>query len=285
MSKLLLFFLIFVSAIYAVFPQYNPGAKQISVANSDVAQSNNVFAIFSNPAGLAQMNWREIGLFYSPAPFGFTELANGYIGYNEPFSFGSIGIGAMTYGFDLYRESRVLLAFSYNYNNIFFAGASLNYHSVSIKKYGSSGTLYGDLGGIIYITNFIRWGFAVHNINHASYSSYQDQIPVILNTGFCADILEDFSITGAVEKDIRYNASVSAGFEYNIIKYLSIRTGFSDEPSRFTAGIGIHYTIFNLNYAVFTHQDLGLTHQMGLIISFGSDLPRREKIRTNLGIK
>ena len=46
------------------------------------------------------------GVYYSPAPFGLSELANGYVSYLEPFEFGSIAVGGMTDGFDLYRESK-----------------------------------------------------------------------------------------------------------------------------------------------------------------------------------
>jgi hypothetical protein len=115
----LLILAIFVSFQTKSFTQYNPGSKQIAMSNSDVALSNDVFSLFNNPAGLAQMNWRELGIYYSPAPFGFSELANGYISYHEPFDFGSVGIGAMTYGFDLYRENKISVGFSYNYLNKF----------------------------------------------------------------------------------------------------------------------------------------------------------------------
>ena len=115
-----------------IFPQFNPGARQISLANSDVALANDVFSLFSNPAGLAQLNWREVGVYYSPAPFGLTELSNGYVAYHEPFNFGSLAVGGMTYGFELYRESKVLLGYSYNYDNIFFTGVTINYHTFSI---------------------------------------------------------------------------------------------------------------------------------------------------------
>ncbi len=285
MRRLLLIFFITVQFSSFCYPQYNPGAKQVALANSDAAQANDVFALFNNPAGLSQMNWSELGLYYSPAPFGFSELANGFIAYNVPLSIGSAAAGAMTYGFDLYRETRVAAGFSYNYLNRFFAGAAVNYHSVSIKNYGSAGCFYVDLGGLLYLTSCFRWGFSVHNINHASYGSYEDQVPVILNSGASYDITEEFTLNAAVEKDIRYNASLLVGIDYDIIKYFSLRTGFSNEPSRFTAGIGIHYLFINLDYAVFTHNDLGLTHQAGLIICFGQNGARKMMIRDNLGIK
>ncbi|MCU0364981.1 MAG: hypothetical protein MUE93_04840 [Ignavibacteriaceae bacterium] len=265
-----------------IYPQYNPGARQISMANSDAALANDVFSLFSNPAGLAQLNWREVGIYYSPAPFGLTELSNGYVAYNEPFNFGSLSIGGMTYGFDLYRESKVVLGYAYNYENILFAGATLNYHTYSIQNYGSTSAFYLNVGGLVYILDELRWGFAVTNLNRASIADIDDQIPMVLLTGLSYDILQNFSLNFALEKDIRFNPSVQIGIEYDIIEYLSLRAGTSNDPSRFSAGVGINYSIFSLDYAFFTHQDLGLTHQAGIILSFGREGSRSEAVRRYL---
>ena len=282
MSRILLYVLVFFCFTSIIYSQYNPGAKQIALANSDVALSNDVFSIFTNTGGLSQMNWREIGIYYSPAPFGFTELSNGFIAYHEPISLGSIGIGFMTSGFDLYRESRFMIAFSHKYFNKLFTGISVNYHHVSIKNYGSDGAIYVDLGGLFYLLDNLRCGFSLHNINHASFGNYDDQIPVILNSGISVDINTNFTLNLALEKDIRYNPSVQFGIDYDIIDYLSLRVGASNEPSRFTAGLGINYSIFSLDYAFFTHPDLGLTHQAGIILSFGKEGNRSEAIRRHL---
>ena len=274
---------VFVSLHTKSNAQYNPGAKQISMSNSDVALSNDVFSLFNNPAGLAQMNWRELGIYYSPSPFGFSELANGFIAYHEPFDFGSIGVGAMTYGFELYRENKISIGFSYNYLNKFFAGAAVNLHTVSIENYGSDNTFYLNIGGLFYLTQYFRLGFSVQNLNRASFGNEKDNIPLIYNTGFSYGVMEDLTFNLAVEKDIRYNYSLRGAIEYYLLEYLSLRTGFSNEPSSYSAGIGINYSYFSLDYAFFTHTDLGLTHQAGLIISFGSEGSRNEKIRKYLG--
>lgn len=276
----LLCFLVIVS--FYSYPQQNPGAKQISLSNSDVALSNDVFALFNNPAGLAQMSWREVGIYYSPAPFGFSELANGFIAYNEPFTFGSIGVGAMTYGFDLYRETKFLAVFSYNYLNKFFGGIALNAHNLSIQNYGTDISFYINAGGLAYLTDELRVGFSVHNLNRATFGKEDDQIPMIFNSGLSYDVLSNLRINAAVEKDIRYPVSFLFGLDYDIIKYLSLRTGFSTEPSKYSAGIGINYSIFSLDYALFNHNDLGLTHQAGIIISFGEESDRSAKIREQL---
>ncbi|MBV6420944.1 MAG: hypothetical protein DAHOPDDO_02211 [Ignavibacteriaceae bacterium] len=280
--RLLFTLLLLIELTAITFAQYTPGARQISMANSDVALSNDVFSLFSNPAGLSQINWREVGIYYSPAPFGLTELSNGYIAYNEPFNFGSLSIGGMTYGFELYRESKVVLGYSYNYENILFAGISINYHNYSIQNYGSTGVFYLNVGGLVYILDELRWGFYVDNLNKASVANLDDQIPMVFVTGLSYDVIKDFSLNFALEKDIRFNPSVKFGVEYDIIEYLSLRAGTSNEPSRFTAGVGINYSLFSLDYAFFTHQDLGLTHQAGIIISFGKEGSRSSAVRKNL---
>jgi len=267
-----------------LFAQFNPGAKQISLSHSDIALANDVFALFSNPSGLSQLIWREIGIYYSPAPFGLSELANGYVAYIEPFSFGSVAIGGMTYGFELYRESRISLGYSYSYDNKFFAGATINYHSFSIQKYGSAGVIYFNLGGLAYITDDIRWGFAILNVNRGTLANEDDQIPMVFSTGFSYDIIYTFTLNLALEKDIRYKPSVKLGIDYDIIQYISLRAGVANEPSTFSAGVGINYSIFSLDYALFKHPDLGLTHQAGIVLSFGRDGTRRASIRKNLGI-
>lgn len=283
--KLFFTIIIICSITFSAYSQYNPGAKQISLSNSDVALSNDVFSLFNNPAGLAQMNWREVGIYYSPAPFGMSELANGYFAYHEPSSIGSFALGGMSYGFDLYKENRVTLGYSYNYDNNFFAGAVINYQTVAIQNYGNDGTIFFNIGGVAYITNDLRLGFSVFNINHATIGNEDNQIPMLFNAGLSYDALNELTVNFAIEKDINFKPSLQFGINYDIVEYLSLRSGFSNEPSRYSAGIGINYSMFSLDYAMFTHNELGLTHQAGIIISFGRNDTRNNSIKKYLGLE
>jgi hypothetical protein len=277
MIKRLTYLIVPILISTTVLAQIEPGARQISLSHSDVALSNDVFSLFNNPSGLSQITWREVGIYYSPSPFGLSELSNGYVAYNEPFHFGSVAIGGMTYGFDLYRESRIVIGYSYNYNDKFFAGVAINLHSFSIQNYGNASAVYLNFGGLAYITEQIRWGFSISNLNRASIGNEDDQIPMIFSTGFSYDLINSISLNLGINKDIRYKPSVRFGIEYDIIKYISLRAGFQNEPSLYSAGIGINYSIVNLDYALFTHQDLGLTHQVGILISFGRENPQLMK--------
>lgn len=267
------FFLIIILSSVTNFAQINPGAKQVSLSNSDVATSSDVFAIFNNPAGLSRIKWKEMGFYYSPEPYGLSEMANAFAAYNQPFAFGSIGIGAMTYGFEFYRENKFSLAYSYNFENKFQVGITLNWYSVIIKNYGHASTLFFDIGGIIYLTELLRMGFHFENLNRASLGEENNQIPVIYNSGFSFDATKDITLHLAMEKDLIHNASIKFGLDYNLIKYFSIRTGFANEPSKYSAGIGINYSGFRFNYAIYTHQELGITHQFDLIYCLDSNIP------------
>ena len=251
-----------------VFPQIDPGAKQISLSHSGVALSNDVFSLFINPAGLSQLSSRQFGLFYSPSPFGMKEMATGCFAYSEPLSFGTIAVGGMSYGFELYKETKISAGFSFRYLKRFYAGVVINYHTVSIKNYGSDNAVYADLGGLAYITEKLRLGFYLRNLNRASFGNEENQIPVLINLGLSYDVTKQASLNFAAEKELLQKASLKFGINYDIHKYISLRTGVSNEPAAFSAGIGIKYLFFRFDYAVFTHPELGLTHQAGLIVTF-----------------
>ena len=265
--------------------QILPGAKQISLSHSDVALSHDVMTHFNNPAGLAQFNWREFGIYYSPAPFGLSELANGYAAYHEPTILGSISVGFMTYGFDLYKENIISFGYSNRLYQRFFLGGRIDYRSLSIKRYGETNKLSFTIGGLAYILANLRTGFVVENFTRASYANEEDQIPMRLMLGFSFDFEETIIANLAVEKETNIDPSINVGLDYQVIKYINLRIGFQTNPSSFSGGLGINYSLFEIDYATFNHQDLGFTHQAGIIVHFSSDKSRLKKIKDFLGFK
>lgn len=273
---------VFFSFYHFSLCQVHPGAKQISLSHSGVAYANDVFALFNNPAGLAQLNWRELGIYYSPSPFGVPELANAYAVYTEPLAFGNVSAGYMNYGFELYRESKIALSYAAVIKKKFLIGITALYQNLSIEKYGNDNALVFNIGGIYYLDENTRVGFYTHNISKSTYGEEEDQIPFILAVGASRDFQENITFNFGVEKELDYNPSFRFGIEYIPIKYFSLRSGFMNEPSSYSFGAGIHYSFLNLDYAFFTHQDLGLTHQAGIVIDFEPSRSRREKIHNFL---
>ncbi|MEW6195067.1 MAG: hypothetical protein AB1521_07925 [Bacteroidota bacterium] len=262
-------FLLFITA--QSFSQINPGARQIALAHSDVAGKGDAFSLFNNPAGIAETTNREIGFYYSPAPFGVKELSNAFGSYVEPTSIGSFGAGFMIYGFELYKETKIALGYGRIISNSFKLGVTAVYKNVSIKNYGSRGYLIINAGSIIALTQEINIGLSIENITRTTIADEDDQIPVVFASGISYKIIDELNTYLAIRKEINFEASVLFGTEYRPIDFLVLRLGTATETNSYSGGVGILYDFIQADYAVTSHPDLGLTHQFGLILRFASD--------------
>jgi len=268
-----------------IYSQLPGGAKQTGMANSGLALSDDVFSVFSNPAGLARLPSREFGFFYSPQPFGFSQLSSFRFAYSEPAPWFTASLGFTNYGFELYKENQVTVALSKNFSNLFFAGLSADFSFLTIKNYGSDNTVKLNLSGLYYVTPDLRAAFEFRNITRSSRGSEPGQIPVVYSIGVSYDAGEDFNLSAALEKETGFDPSVMAGFNYEPVKYLALRGGVSTVPEKFTAGIGIIYSYFQFDYAVFTHPEFQITHSFGVLFSFDEIYSRSSRIKKHLGMQ
>ncbi|MEO8513915.1 MAG: hypothetical protein ABI543_10170 [Ignavibacteria bacterium] len=260
---------------FAQFELIDVGAKPISLGGAFTSLANNSNAVYYNPAGISQMQFREVSIFYSPAPFGLKELANGSVNYVEPTKFGAFGLSAKTYGFDLYKEITVTATYSNNYKKKIYYGANVNFYNLKIQNYGSASTFGIDIGGLAYLTDFLRWGFAAFNLNRPKIGTQDDKLPQVYRTGISIQPRNDINFVLDVEKDTRYTTSVKAGIEYSVFDMIDLRAGIGTEPTRFSGGVGLYYSIFEIDYGFYNHQDLGLTHQGTITINFGGTKGRK----------
>ncbi len=266
---------------YAQFELIDIGAKPISLGGAFTSLANNSNAVYYNPAGISQIPFREVSVFYSPAPFGLKELANGSVNYVEPTKFGAFGLSAKTYGFELYKEITVTATYSNNYKKRIFYGANINYYNLKIQNYGSASTFGVDIGGLAYLTDFLRWGFAAFNLNRPKIGTQDDKLPQVYRTGISIQPRRELNFVLDIEKDTRYTTSVKAGIEYSLYDMIDLRAGIGTEPTKFSGGVGLYYSIFEIDYGFYNHQDLGLTHQGTITINFGGK-KNREIIKNSL---
>lgn len=261
---------------FAQFENTDIGARAVAMNGAFTSLSNNSQAIFYNPSGLGQIKYREFSAFYSPAPFGLTELKTGALTYAEPFQFGVFGIGAKTYGFDLYRETNIILSYGNSFKGKIFYGLNVNYYNINIQNYNSATSFGLDIGTMAYITEFLRWGFLAKNITGSTIGESKEKIVQVYRTGFTVQPREDVNFLLELEKDVKHPISVRAGLEYSFYDFLDLRAGVGSEPTSFSGGIGLNYDIFQLDYALYNSLDLGITHQGTISINFGGEKGRQE---------
>lgn len=261
-------FLLLLLITLKCFSQNNPGARHVSLAFSDISSCGDPFALFNNPSELSKINKREIGLYYSPAPFGVKELSSAYGSYVEPTSYGSLSGGFMIYGFELYKETQVVIGYGRTINNNFSVGITSVYKNISIKNYGNKGFLIFNLGATAEITKNINIGFVLENVTRTSIENEANQIPVVFSLGSSVKVIEELKLFAALNKELNFTPSVRFGAEYKLLNFLLLRLGAANEPQLFAGGLGIIYNFVQVDYAFTSHPDLGLTHQFGLIIRF-----------------
>jgi hypothetical protein len=260
----------------AQFENTDLGARAVGLNGAFTSLSDNSLAIFYNPAGLGQLKYRDLSVFYNPAPFGLTELSTAAFTFAEPLKYGTVGVGLRTYGFDLYKETSILLSYGNSYKNRLYYGVNFNFYHLNIQNYGSASAIGLDIGAMAYINKFLRWGFFGKNISGSTIGTSKEKIAQIYRTGLNYKPLNEVNLMLEIEKDVKYPVSVRAGFEYSLLDYVDLRAGIGSEPTSFTGGIGFNYKIFQLDYAMYKSQDLGITHQGSLTVNFGGSKARTE---------
>lgn len=247
------------------FEQTELGARAKSLGGACCALSNDVWAIFNNVGGLANLNQHEVSVFYAPQQFGLAELSLSAVAAAFPAGIGVLGFAARRYGFDLYRE----VSWTMSYANTVSAvaiGINVNYHSLSIERYGSSGTVGIDVGGLVPVTRQLRWGISAKNVNSPTIGVSREPLPQSFTSGFAYFPLRELSISVDYFKEAGFDGSVRFGFEYGVVNAVALRIGVSNQPAQYAGGIGIQYGMFEVDYAFFTHQELGITHQGSILI-------------------
>jgi hypothetical protein len=239
------------------------------MGGASVAIVPNPWAAFSNPALLQTIPQRTISFFYSPQPFGLKELARGSFTYVEPTSLGAFALSGSRYGFELYREIVLGLSYGMTVTDRLDVGLHVNYYSLSIQNYGNDATLGVDIGLLIEITEDIRWGFAGLNLNAPTIGEAKEKLPQIYSTGISYMPIMEATLALDIVKDIRYPAELHLGIEYSMVDLVDIRGGTSSDPSAWNAGVGMHYSFVQLDYAFSTHVDLGMTHNFSLSLLLG----------------
>lgn len=244
--------------------QFLPGARQIGMGNAVTSVADDQWSIYYNSAGMTNIKNLSAGVFYSPAPFGLKELAIGSAAVVKKFNFGNVGFAFQTYGFELYRENKISIAYAKKFFNQLSFGLNTNIYSLSIQNYGNDISLGLDLGLLSPLSENLQMGIAVTNINRPTYGVTKERLSQTFSAGFSYKAFQNLILAFELEKEVRYPFNLKFGLNYSLIDFLSLQFGYNTEPSKFFGGMGIHFSKLGFNYSFFSHNVLGLTHNFGI---------------------
>jgi len=280
------------------FFKVNYSARAAAMGSAFTGLSNDVNAIFFNPAGLVQLTNPEAAVTYMSYLDGINcgSMAYAYP-FNEKTTFAVFAKGLSAtesktlvddygqyagtdgeFGF-----SDIILGVSaarYILNNL-DVGINFKYLRESIDGHSASAAAI-DVGIMHQTTNKnLKVGITLRNIgkqlSYYTSEEYEENLPTTAAIGFNLHPNDNFYLTVDIYKPLNYDYTGRAGIEYKIHKFLSLRTGYKsnaedwkggddDSLSGISFGLGFDLSEYKIkmDYAVVSYGDLGLVNQITL---------------------
>lgn len=269
-----------------LFDDRYPSARFTAMGGSGVAVANDVWASYYNPAGLSRVQTPVMGTSYLrlfnvsflrnffgaaayplPEKYGTTSISFQYFGTNyKDVTISGEYTFSISHGFYLLKDIHSSLAFGYSLKAYHWSlGESLEWGDL-----GSATTFGVDVGLLASIYSRTYLGIYFLNINSPQLGAYtKHDLPQRIVVGLA------YQPYDGVTTSLDFNRVLGVGemqlwggAEFNVFRSLFLRFGGTTNPNRFSAGIGLKFAQFQLDYALLTHSELGETHQMGLAVSF-----------------
>ena len=267
-------FILFVMLIFSatnIFSQENMpvGARQDAMGGSGLIGSD-VWSNYHNQAGLAEIDGISAGIYFSNQ-FNNKDMGLSSFAFGMPImKNGAVGASFTHFGYSLYNQNKFGISYAMKLGRRFSAGIQMDYFMMQQGlEYGNTSAIAGEIGIISEpIDNF----FVAAHIFNPTFSSYKSgiyQLPTILKLGVGYNFSEKVFFTIEGEKDMLYEKAVfRSGLEYNVIKGLYLRAGFSTNPTQYAFGVGYNFKGVQLDFSMKSHEVLGFYPQFGLSYTF-----------------
>lgn len=265
MTKLLHIILVAGLFCNSVFAQYSfLGADAYGRANSLVAVSS-FSSVYHNPGGVGALNQSFVSVGYLrtlPVEGLHTVGAQGVF-VNKALN---IGFTADSFGDKYYRESRIGAILAKKMDKVSI-GLKMSYLGVNIDELSSRNTLLGEAGMIVTPNRFFSLG--LHLINFAGARLYGDvNLPTIVAIGVAINPSDKVNISSQLDYILDQKPRLRLGLNYKIREELALSSGINPEMRSVHFGANVLIKQYGFCYAVATHPNVGLAHNLSLIFKF-----------------
>jgi len=244
------------------------GARSAAMGNSSVSLTD-FWSVQNNPAGMAEYEHFAAGIAYQNR-FLMKELALKSVAFVAPLNFGVLGVSFNQFGYDLYSENKLGLAYARSFGKVLRMGLQLDYLSANFAEgYDNGSAISFEFGVQAQINEKLTAGAYIFNPIKAKLSNKTDErIPVVMRFGLSYLFTPELIGTAEIEKNFDNEASIRGGLEYFIVKKFFVRAGIITNPNVLTFGAGIDLGSAQFDLAAGVHQVLGSTIQASLIFNF-----------------
>lgn len=272
------------------FLSWGAGARSLGMGKAFFAVSDDASASYWNPAGLTQLDRKEVMALHTTL---FADTNYNFLAYVHPTAkFGVFGANLVRLhsgGFEkiaitidetsqdiikienlgTFEDSRLAFTTAYGKEirenlSIGVSGKYIN-HKLDVSE---SGALTFDFAmlieGINHTIPELKIGAGVQNVVSASFGDTEDKLPIIFRLGAAHPFLKKkLLVAFDIDKSLTANLGWHLGVEYWLMNYLAMRLGFEGEEGirETTIGFGFRYKDYGLDYAFALHE-LGLSHRI-----------------------
>jgi hypothetical protein len=285
----------------AAFLKIEAGARAIGMGSAFTAMADDASALFWNPAGIARLQRPQLLAMHSEW---VAEMNHGFMGYGHPFGQNAVGI-AFSYlaqgrfqgrGDNREREADfsaadqvAMVSFSHLFGNA-SVGTNLKFLRQQIASEDAQGMAV-DLGTLLPLgASPFSMGLTVQNLGpRMQFSSDAYNLPLTLSGGLAYRPTSHLAIAVDVRQRVyTHETNVSLGTEFLAFGPLSFRTGYLSQLASlspgeqrsaskglslekingFSAGLGIKFLRYSIDYAVVPYAELGNAQQISLSANF-----------------
>lgn len=269
MKQFYLLLLIACNSLNALSKNHIAGARSKSMGNSSVALVD-IWGAYHNQATLAKLNKRSFGAYYENR-FATKELSTKAFHFNYPTKLGTFAVTYSQFGFNLYKESKIGVAYSRALGKHFWAGLQFDQITKQLNsEYGSQSQYTFEAGLLAEIFPDFHLGFHIFNPIQAEFTmlDYNDKIPSIARFGFSWKLSDQTIISSEIEKDLDKDMRTKIGMEYKITDRLLLRAGVNNHPNTISLGMGFTFKLLQTNISFSRHPVLGYSPTADVNISF-----------------
>ncbi len=272
------------------FLKIGVGAKAMGMGESQVAATDDLYASFWNPAGLASLQKPQLALMHNEW---FAGINHEFVGFALPIGNNTVGASANFLSFGelqgrdqegnettLFRPYDLAFVLSYarRIGNTLAFGANAKFLREQIADDSGRGIAF-DLGGLYAFSNVpLSLGFNAQHIGpRVKYVEDAFELPFTLRLGTAYRLWNEAVIlTMDFIRPTDNDNSIGIGGAYTIGNVLQLRTGYNYKfggndlgaTSGLRGGFGLTLRRFQIDYALIPFGDLGLTHRFSLIANF-----------------
>ena len=273
------------------FLKIGVGAEAIGMGESQVAATDDLYASYWNPAGLAGLQKPQLALMHNEW---FAGINHEFVGFALPLgNVGTFGLSSSFLSFGelqgrdregnettIFRPYDLAVIFSYarGFGSAIAFGANAKFLREQIADETGSGIAF-DLGGLYTFPDIpLSLGFNAQHLGpRVTFIEEAFGLPVTFRFGAAYRLWNDaLVLTSDLIRPSDNDIAVAVGAGCTIGNILQLRTGYNYQIggndlgaiSGLRSGFGLTLRQFQLDYALVPFGVFGLTHQFSLVANF-----------------